>query len=136
MVIPVPTLTAITPLWQPVSTGNATVAVAERAALGTSARVAVWPPENLAGGTGRGGWRAWRAGPSGEPVPGGFRDLLDPPRRRRGGGLAGLNRPADRLVTHGGEVRYAGGCPDADGGLIGIPSGSHVYGRTRPAGVR
>jgi thiamine biosynthesis lipoprotein len=48
MVIPVPRLSA--PLvWQQVSTGDATVAVAERAALGTSARVAVWPPENLDG---------------------------------------------------------------------------------------
>ena len=44
-----PTLTTSTPLWQRVSTGDATVAVAERAALGTSARVAVWPPENLGG---------------------------------------------------------------------------------------
>jgi len=33
--------------WQRVATGDDTVAVAERAALGTSARVAVWPPENL-----------------------------------------------------------------------------------------
>jgi thiamine biosynthesis lipoprotein len=33
--------------WQRVPTGDAAVAVAERAALGTSARVAVWPPENL-----------------------------------------------------------------------------------------
>jgi FAD:protein FMN transferase len=30
--------------WQRVPTGDATVAVAERAALGTTARVAVWPP--------------------------------------------------------------------------------------------
>ena len=41
-------LTAPAP-WRRVSTGDATVAVAERAALGTSARVAVWPPENLGG---------------------------------------------------------------------------------------
>jgi len=33
--------------WQRVATGDDAVAVAERAALGTSARVAVWPPENL-----------------------------------------------------------------------------------------
>jgi thiamine biosynthesis lipoprotein len=33
--------------WQPVATGDDVVAVAERAALGTSARVAVWPPGNL-----------------------------------------------------------------------------------------
>jgi thiamine biosynthesis lipoprotein len=33
--------------WQRIPTGDAAVAVAERAALGTSARVAVWPPENL-----------------------------------------------------------------------------------------
>ena len=45
-------LTAMTPVpgasraapWQPVPTGDETVAVAERDALGTSARVAVWPP--------------------------------------------------------------------------------------------
>lgn len=34
--------------WLRVSTGDTTVGVAERAALGTTARVAVWPPENLA----------------------------------------------------------------------------------------
>jgi FAD:protein FMN transferase len=34
-------------LWQRVTTGDDAVAVAERAALGTTARVAVWPPENL-----------------------------------------------------------------------------------------
>jgi thiamine biosynthesis lipoprotein len=33
--------------WLRVSTGDATVAVAERAAIGTTARVAVWPPDNL-----------------------------------------------------------------------------------------
>ena len=33
--------------WQPVTTGDAVVAAAERAALGTSARVVVWPPEHL-----------------------------------------------------------------------------------------
>jgi thiamine biosynthesis lipoprotein len=49
MVTPGPGLTAPAPLWQRVSTGDATVAVAERAALGTSARVAVWPPESLGG---------------------------------------------------------------------------------------
>ena len=49
MAIPVPTLTTPAPLWQRVNTGDAAVAVAERAALGTSARVAVWPPENLDG---------------------------------------------------------------------------------------
>jgi thiamine biosynthesis lipoprotein len=36
-------------LWQPISTGDITIAVAQRAALGTSARIAVWPPENLGG---------------------------------------------------------------------------------------
>jgi len=49
--------------------------------------------------------------------------------------LASTGLPA-RLVTHDGQVRYAGGWPDADGGLIRIPPGSHVYGRARPAGVR
>lgn len=34
--------------WLRVSTGDTTIGVAERAALGTTARVAVWPPENLA----------------------------------------------------------------------------------------
>jgi FAD:protein FMN transferase len=38
-------VTALT--WQRVATGDDVVAVAERAALGTSARVAVWPPGNL-----------------------------------------------------------------------------------------
>jgi thiamine biosynthesis lipoprotein len=33
--------------WQPVVTGDDAVAVAERAALGTTARVVVWPPGNL-----------------------------------------------------------------------------------------
>jgi thiamine biosynthesis lipoprotein len=33
--------------WQRVPAGDDAVAVAERAALGTSARVVVWPPENL-----------------------------------------------------------------------------------------
>ncbi len=41
-----PGLTRATP-WRRVPTGDAAVAVAERAALGTSARVVVWPPENL-----------------------------------------------------------------------------------------
>ena len=35
------------PSWQRMPTGDDAVAVTERAALGTSARVAVWPPENL-----------------------------------------------------------------------------------------
>ena len=33
--------------WERVPTGDAAVAVAERTALGTTARVVVWPPENL-----------------------------------------------------------------------------------------
>jgi thiamine biosynthesis lipoprotein len=49
--------------------------------------------------------------------------------------LASAGLPA-RLVTHDGQVRYAGGWPDADGGRIDIPPGSHVYGRARPGGVR
>ena len=32
--------------WRPVDTGDTTVAVAQRNALGTTARLAVWPPEN------------------------------------------------------------------------------------------
>ena len=35
--------------WRRISTGDSVVAIAERAALGTSARLAVWPPENLDG---------------------------------------------------------------------------------------
>jgi thiamine biosynthesis lipoprotein len=35
--------------WLPVRTGDTTVGVAERAALGTTARVVVWPPESLPG---------------------------------------------------------------------------------------
>lgn len=46
MSVSAPPLTC-SPPWQQVATGNEVVAVAERAALGTSARVAVWPPENL-----------------------------------------------------------------------------------------
>ena len=34
--------------WLRVGTGDTTIGVAERAALGTTARVALWPPENLA----------------------------------------------------------------------------------------
>jgi FAD:protein FMN transferase len=49
--------------------------------------------------------------------------------------LASTGLPA-RLVTHDGQVRYAGGWPEADGGRIGIPPGSHVYGRARPGGPR
>jgi thiamine biosynthesis lipoprotein len=49
--------------------------------------------------------------------------------------LASAGLPA-RLVTHNGQVRYAGGWPQADGGRIDSPPGSHVYGRARPAGVR
>ena len=41
-----PTLSSATS-WRRISTGDDTVAVAERAALGTSARLVVWPPENL-----------------------------------------------------------------------------------------
>jgi thiamine biosynthesis lipoprotein len=49
--------------------------------------------------------------------------------------LASTGLPA-RLVSHDGEVHYTGGWPDADGGRIGIPPGSHVYGRARPGGLR
>ena len=35
--------------WHPIATGDAAIAVAARDALGTSARVAVWPSANLAG---------------------------------------------------------------------------------------
>ena len=34
--------------WLPVNTGDSTIGVAERAALGTTARVVVWPPSNVA----------------------------------------------------------------------------------------
>jgi thiamine biosynthesis lipoprotein len=43
---PVSRLTVASP-WRQVETGDDTVAVAERDALGTSARVAVWPPDSL-----------------------------------------------------------------------------------------
>jgi FAD:protein FMN transferase len=46
MMTTAPTLTGAAP-WQKVPTGDDVVAVAERAALGTTTRVAVWPPENL-----------------------------------------------------------------------------------------
>jgi len=38
--------------WRRISTGDDTVAVAERAALGTTARLAVWPPESLSAALG------------------------------------------------------------------------------------
>ena len=41
-----PAMQAAAPLWQRVHTGDSTVAVAQRNALGTTARVAVWPPEH------------------------------------------------------------------------------------------
>jgi thiamine biosynthesis lipoprotein len=46
MTIPAPGL-AGTAAWQPVLTGDQAVAVAERDALGTSTRLAIWPPRNL-----------------------------------------------------------------------------------------
>ena len=46
MAVPAPGR-AGTARWQPVPTGDEVVAVAERDALGTSARVAIWPPGNL-----------------------------------------------------------------------------------------
>jgi thiamine biosynthesis lipoprotein len=49
--------------------------------------------------------------------------------------LAVAGTPA-RLVAHDGQVRYAGGWPDADGGRIDAPPGSHVYAGTRPGGIR
>ena len=45
-----PDATAVAPAaasWRPVDTGDTTVAVAQRSALGTTARLAVWPPENI-----------------------------------------------------------------------------------------
>jgi thiamine biosynthesis lipoprotein len=49
--------------------------------------------------------------------------------------LAMAGMPA-RLVAHDGEVRYAGGWPDTDGGRVDVPSGSHVYSGARPGGMR
>jgi thiamine biosynthesis lipoprotein len=49
--------------------------------------------------------------------------------------LAVAGTPA-RLVARDGQVRYVGGWPDADGGRIDVPPESHVYGGTRPAGIR
>jgi thiamine biosynthesis lipoprotein len=43
---PIPAGPASAARWRRVSTGDTTVAVAERDALGTTARLAVWPPEN------------------------------------------------------------------------------------------
>ena len=60
MAIPAPGL-AGTAAWQPVLTGDEVVAVAERDALGTSARVAIWPPGNLRHRVHCGGRRAGRA---------------------------------------------------------------------------
>ena len=49
--------------------------------------------------------------------------------------LAVAGTPA-RLAGHDGQVRCVGGWPDADGGRIEVPSGSHVYAGTRPGGIR
>ena len=47
--------------------------------------------------------------------------------------LAAAGLPA-RLVDHGGAVRYTGGWPDGDGGLLQPPAGSHVYRGAGPRG--
>ncbi len=49
--------------------------------------------------------------------------------------LVSAGLPA-RLVSHDADVRYVGGWPGDDGGRINVPSGTHVYGGTRPGGVR
>jgi thiamine biosynthesis lipoprotein len=50
--------------------------------------------------------------------------------------LAAIGLPA-RLVSRDGNVQYAGGWPDDDGGRIEVSPGSHVYGAARqPGGVR
>jgi FAD:protein FMN transferase len=49
--------------------------------------------------------------------------------------LAVAGTPA-RLVARDGRVRYVGGWPDADGGRIDVPPGSHVYAGTRPGGIQ
>jgi FAD:protein FMN transferase len=49
--------------------------------------------------------------------------------------LASAGLPA-RLVSHDADVRYVGDWPGDDGGRIDVPSGTHVYGGTRPGGVR
>ncbi len=49
--------------------------------------------------------------------------------------LASAGLPA-RLVSHDTDVRYVGGWPGEAGGRIDVPSGTHVYGGTRPGGVR
>jgi thiamine biosynthesis lipoprotein len=49
--------------------------------------------------------------------------------------LAAAGVPA-RLVSRDAQVRYVGGWPGDDGGRVGVPPGSHVYGGARPGGVR
>ena len=49
--------------------------------------------------------------------------------------LAVAGMPA-RLVAHDGQVRYVGGWPEAEGGRIEVSPASHVYGGTRPGGLR
>jgi FAD:protein FMN transferase len=41
-----------------------------------------------------------------------------------------------RLVSHDGEVRYAGNWPREDGGPLQPPPGSHVYASVRRGGPR
>ena len=47
--------------------------------------------------------------------------------------LAGAGLPA-RLVDHDGAMRYTGGWPEGDGGLLQPPAGSHVYRGAGPRG--
>ena len=60
--------------WRPVPTGEDAVAAAERAALGTSARVVVSAAGKPQGGLRRRRRGARRTGPAGEQVPPGLRD--------------------------------------------------------------
>ena len=79
------------------------------AALGTTARVAVWPPEHARRGAGRGGRRPERAGSAGEPVPAGLGDLLAAPQRRR-------PVHAQRRARRGDQRRAGGGALDRRAG--------------------
>jgi thiamine biosynthesis lipoprotein len=47
--------------------------------------------------------------------------------------LAEAGLPA-RLVDHDGAMRYTGGWPEGDGGLLQPPAGSHVYRGAGPHG--
>ena len=97
--------------WLRVGTGDDTVAVAEREALGTTARVAVWPPGTPGAGAGRGrraSWPRWTCRPAGSG-----RTRRSPGCTARGGGLFTLSDGlAEAVGVALAAARWTGGLTD------------------------